>query len=169
MSSLLDEIALKILSLGIRFFQLTFSLVSLGCTAQAISNISSNGSNTPEPYVATVAICGIIAIWAAIALMLTCCAGTILLEIKTLLDLIATALSIVIYLHDQSSINGNDNISGGEFPLELTEPHPNLVYFRHCPDTVVREHFHHFLVYVCDKEKGQPQTPSTFIHIQKKR
>jgi membrane-associated HD superfamily phosphohydrolase len=89
-----DEVALKSVSLIIRFFQLAWSLVVLSCTAQFVADISNAALSIPQVYTAVIAIAGMTATWSIIAMLLTCIAGSILLGIETSLDTLCMLLSI---------------------------------------------------------------------------
>ena len=94
MLDILDEALLKLISLGIRFLQLVCSIVVVAGTAQSITKRSDMDLNIPRGYVATASMSGIAAFWSSIALLLTCCAGSILLSIETLMDMLSVGFSI---------------------------------------------------------------------------
>lgn len=94
MADLLDEAVLKLVSLTLRFVQFALSIVIVSCIGEFIANLSDENLAVPDSHAAVVAISGVTAAWSAVALLTTCCAGKIMLEIETTLDLICTLLSI---------------------------------------------------------------------------
>ena len=94
MADILDEAFLKLISLTIRFVQLALSLTVMGGMIQGITDISNMNSSIPERFVAVASISAINAIWSGIALLLTCCAGKIMLEIETALDLTSVIICL---------------------------------------------------------------------------
>ena len=94
MGDFLNEAFLKLVSLVIRFVQLALSIVVVGGAAQLIADAIDRDIDTPGQYVAAVAIGCITALWSGIALLLTCCAGEILLVLETSLDVICLLLSL---------------------------------------------------------------------------
>jgi hypothetical protein len=95
MFDVINETSLKLISLLIRFFQFTLSIVILGGLSQVINNFANADLNVPDKYVAVTAVSGITTAWSGIALLLICCAGSIPLGIETSLDVISTVLYII--------------------------------------------------------------------------
>lgn len=94
MADTLNEAFLKLTSLTIRFGQLTFSLVIVGLVSQFLTGLSDRDLAVPATHVAVTAISGVATAWSVVALLLTCCAGKIMLEIETTLDAICVLMSI---------------------------------------------------------------------------
>ncbi|KAK0654810.1 hypothetical protein B0T16DRAFT_450568 [Cercophora newfieldiana] len=94
MADLLNEALLKLISLTFRFFQLTLSLVIIGCMSQFLTTLSDHDLALPATHVAVLAISGVGAVWSLVALLLTCCAGKIMLEIEATMDVICMGMSI---------------------------------------------------------------------------
>jgi hypothetical protein len=94
MFDLIDEAVLKLIGLTIRFAQLTLSLVIVGCISQFLPFLSYLDLELPQTYVAVLAISCVATPWSLVALLLTCCAGIIMLELETTLDVVCAGLSI---------------------------------------------------------------------------
>jgi len=94
MSDLFNEAVLKLTSLAIRFGQLSFSLSIIGCISQFLTTLSDRGVSVPKSHVAVAAMSGITTLWSAIALLTTLCAGKIMLEVETTMDVLAVGMSI---------------------------------------------------------------------------
>ncbi|KAK1757025.1 hypothetical protein QBC47DRAFT_459688 [Echria macrotheca] len=94
MADLLDEAVLKLISLTIRLGQLAFSLAIVGCTSQFATDLSDRGLDVPQGPVASAAMSGVAALWSALAMLVTLCAGRIMLEIETTMDVICMAMSV---------------------------------------------------------------------------
>ncbi|KAK4445055.1 hypothetical protein QBC34DRAFT_413789 [Podospora aff. communis PSN243] len=94
MFDLLDEAVLKFISLTIRFAQFVLSLVIVGCISQFLTSLSDLDLALPQTHVAVLAISCVAALWSLVALLLTCCAGRIMLELETTLDVICAGMSI---------------------------------------------------------------------------
>ena len=93
-ADLLNEALLKLVSLALRLFQLVLSTVVMGCASQFLATLSDHDLALPASHVAVLAISGVGAAWSLVALLLTCCAGKIMLEMETALDLACVGLSI---------------------------------------------------------------------------
>lgn len=94
MSDLFNEAVLKLTSLAIRLCQLAFSLSIVGCISQFLTTLSDRGVSVPESHVAVAAMSGITALWSAIAMLVTLCAGKIMLEVETTMDVLCVGMSI---------------------------------------------------------------------------
>ncbi|KAK0737996.1 hypothetical protein B0T18DRAFT_420994 [Schizothecium vesticola] len=94
MADHLNEALLKLISLFLRIIQFTLSLVIVGCMSQFLSTLSEHDSALPQTHVAVLAISCVGAVWSLVALLLTCCAGKIILELETTLDLLCVGMSI---------------------------------------------------------------------------
>ncbi|KAK5662376.1 hypothetical protein OQA88_8286 [Cercophora sp. LCS_1] len=94
MADALNEAFLKLTSLTIRFGQLTFSLVIIGLMSQFLTGLCDRDLALPATHVAVTAISGVATAWSLVALLLTCCAGKIMLEIETTLDAVCVLMSI---------------------------------------------------------------------------
>lgn len=117
MADVIDEALLKSVSLGLRFFQIALSLVVVGGIGQFITDISNGDLSVPGGYVAVVAISSTTAMWSGIALILTCCAGKIMLGIETSLDLLCVLLSIA-----ESVLLGRDALSSeSDFAFQYSQ------------------------------------------------
>jgi len=116
-AGLLDEAILKLISLALRFLQLALSLAIIGGMSQFVSDISNWNSTVPEPYVAVIAMAAVTATWSGIALLLTLCAGRLVLEIETGLDLVCASLSIA----ETALMSRDARSSGRAFAAHLQE------------------------------------------------
>jgi len=96
MADFLNEALLKLNSLFLRLIQLALSLVIIGCMSQFLSDLSNSDYDLslPQTHVAVLAISGVNSVWSLIALLLTCCAGKIMLELETTLDLVCVGMSV---------------------------------------------------------------------------
>jgi len=94
MADLLNEALLKLISLILRAFQFTLSLVIIGCMSQFLTTLSDHDQALPPTHVAVLAISGVATVWSFVGLLLTCCAGKIMLELETTLDVLCVGMSI---------------------------------------------------------------------------
>ena len=90
----LNEALLKLISLTLRLAQATLSLVIIGCISQFLTSLSDHDLALPPTHVAVLTISGVALVWTLVALLLTCCAGRIMLELETALDVVCMGLSI---------------------------------------------------------------------------
>jgi len=116
-AGMVDEAILKLISLVLRFFQLGLSLAIVGSMSQFVSDVSNWNSTVPDIYIAVIAMAAVAATWSGVAWLLTMCAGSLLLEIETALDLVCASLSIA----EAALLSRDARSSGRAFALHLQE------------------------------------------------